>query len=49
MIEEVEDLNELMSFFEDQALQEEITKISRLLFKKGIKIREHKLTELEAS
>jgi len=49
MIEEMEEYNELTSFFEDQALEEEITKISRLLFKRGIKIREHKLTELEAS
>ncbi len=49
MIEEMEEYNELASFFEDKALEEETIRISRLLFKKGIKIREHKLTELEAS
>lgn len=49
MIEEVDELNEIVSFFEDKALSEEGRKISKLLFKRGIKIREHQWTELEAS
>lgn len=40
---------ELALFFEDRALIEENKKLSKLLIKKGIKIREHKWTELEAS
>ena len=49
MIEELEELNDLVDFFENEALVEENKKVSKLLMKRGIKIREHKWTELEAS
>ncbi len=43
------ELSELASYFEETALIEEGKKMCRLLAKKGVKIREHKWTELEAS
>jgi len=49
MIEEIDELNDLMSFFEDRALIEENKKLSKLLVKAGVKIREHQWTESEAS
>ncbi|MFH2028787.1 MAG: hypothetical protein ABIJ08_06625 [Nanoarchaeota archaeon] len=49
MIEEIEELNDLMSHFENEALIEQNKVLSRLLIRNGVKIREHKWTELEAS
>ena len=45
----IDELDELTDYFEETALVEESEKMSRLLVKKGIKIRIHKWTELEAS
>ena len=45
----IEEMDELVSFFENEALIEENRKLMKLLIKNGIRIREHKWTELEAS
>ena len=49
MIEELNELNELVTFFEEKALAEENQKLSKILIKRGVRLREHQWTELEAS
>ena len=46
---ELDELNDLLSSFEERAIEEENKKLSKLLVKRGIKIREYQWTELEAS
>jgi hypothetical protein len=46
---DIEELNELLSSFEDKAIEEENKRLFKILNKRGIKIREHLLTESEAS
>ena len=44
-----EELEELLSYFEDKELLKENEKITKLLIKQGIKLREYRWRELEAS
>ncbi len=44
-----EELDELLSYFEDKELLKDNEKITRLLIKQGVKLREYRWSELEAS
>jgi len=46
---EREEIEELLTYFEDKELLKENEKMTKLLIKQGIKLREHRWTELEAS
>jgi hypothetical protein len=44
-----EELEELLSYFEDKEMLKDNEKITKLLIKQGIKLREYRWRELEAS
>jgi len=44
-----EELEELLSYFEDKEMLKDNEKITKLLIKQGIKLRAHRWRELEAS
>lgn len=44
-----EELDELLSYFEDKELLKDNERMTKLLIKQGIKLREYRWRELEAS